>query len=96
LLALAAGADGRVKLEALLERLAEMGVASLMVEGGAEVIASFLTGRLFDQVVVTVAPVYTGGLHLPLEMGKLVRLREAGGERLGEDWVLWGRRVSDD
>jgi riboflavin biosynthesis pyrimidine reductase len=45
-----------------LEKLAEMGVTSLMIEGGAQVIASFLRERLVDMVVLTIAPLYLGGL----------------------------------
>ena len=34
-----------------------MGITSLMVEGGAQVITSFISSQLVDQVIVTVAPV---------------------------------------
>ena len=63
LLVLPAGSQGRVDLPALLDCLAEMGVNSLMVEGGANVITSFLSQHLADQVVLTIAPVFLGGLH---------------------------------
>ena len=33
-----------------------------MVEGGARVITAFLAQRLADQVVLTLAPVFVGGL----------------------------------
>ena len=63
LLLLPPAADGRVSLPTLLECLAGLGVNSLMVEGGAAVITSFLTQRLVDQVVLTIAPCFIGGLH---------------------------------
>jgi 3,4-dihydroxy 2-butanone 4-phosphate synthase/GTP cyclohydrolase II len=58
-----AGRDGRVDLAALLAELGRRGVETLMVEGGAAVITSFLAARLVDRVVLTVAPIYIGGLN---------------------------------
>lgn len=57
--------DGRnrVNLPALLTQLTDLGVRSVMVEGGARVITSFLDLHLVDRVVVTIAPVLVGGLH---------------------------------
>jgi len=55
----------RVQLPALLERLASLEINSLMVEGGAQVITSFLTEKLVDRIVLTIAPRFLGGLHAP-------------------------------
>jgi riboflavin-specific deaminase-like protein len=54
-------AAGQIDLAALLTCLHGHGIATLMVEGGARVITSFLAGRLVDQMVVTVAPLLLGG-----------------------------------
>jgi len=62
-LRLPAEADGRVSLIMLLNRLGALGINSLMVEGGAQVITSFLAARLVDRLVLTIAPVIVGGLH---------------------------------
>jgi 3,4-dihydroxy 2-butanone 4-phosphate synthase/GTP cyclohydrolase II len=51
---------GRVALPAALERLRELGVDVLMVEGGAQVNTALLDGRLVDRLVVTVAPLVIG------------------------------------
>ena len=53
----------QVRLPALLERLAGLGIKSLMVEGGAQVITSFLSARLVDLIILTIAPCFLGGLH---------------------------------
>jgi riboflavin-specific deaminase-like protein len=53
----------RIQLPALLEQLASLGIDSLMVEGGAQVITSFLSERLVDRIVLTIAPRFLGGLH---------------------------------
>jgi diaminohydroxyphosphoribosylaminopyrimidine deaminase / 5-amino-6-(5-phosphoribosylamino)uracil reductase len=53
--------NGRVSLASALEALAARGVASLMVEGGSEVLGSFLAARLADQVALFRAPLLLGG-----------------------------------
>ncbi|MBI5555967.1 MAG: bifunctional diaminohydroxyphosphoribosylaminopyrimidine deaminase/5-amino-6-(5-phosphoribosylamino)uracil reductase RibD, partial [Elusimicrobia bacterium] len=52
----------RVKtLKELLGKLADRGVAKVLVEGGGEVHASFIEQRLADQVLVVMAPLIIGG-----------------------------------
>lgn len=55
-------AGGRVELPAVLAWLQQEGIDSVMVEGGAEIIRSFLTGRLADRLIVTIAPMLLGGV----------------------------------
>lgn len=55
--------DGLIDLKTLLRRLMEMNITSIMVEGGAEIITSFLKEQLVDQIVLTVSPIYIGGMH---------------------------------
>ena len=55
-----ADAGGRVDLRALLSELYSLGVRSLMVEGGAALITSFLCERLVDRLVVCIAPKILG------------------------------------
>lgn len=94
---------GGLSLPVLLECLAEMGISSLMVEGGARVITSFLEAGLVDYTVLTIAPLFLGGLpaveaherHDFNDLGETrppfpVRLRDVGYERLGDDLVVWG------
>ncbi len=50
-----------MSLPAALEALGARGVTSLMVEGGAEVLGSFLAARLVDQVALFRAPLLLGG-----------------------------------
>lgn len=51
---------GRVETGSLLAALGEMGVGSVMVEGGAAVITTFLRERLVDRLSVCVAPKILG------------------------------------
>jgi len=101
LLILPADESGRVSLPALLECLAASEINSLMVEGGAQVITSFLAQRLVDQVVLTIAPVFLGGLRAiePDSILSLTRrteenfpsLTDLHYERLGDDLIVWGK-----
>ena len=94
-------ADGLIDLSALLGRLTEMGIESLMVEGGAQVITSFLRHRLVDQLVLTMAPVYIGGMQavwpLQLSPSNPPRLENVEWQMCGSDLVLradiaWNQR----
>src|SRR5918992_3502896 len=53
-------AAGRVDLRALLSELHSLGVRSVMVEGGASLITSFLHDRLVDRLAVCIAPKILG------------------------------------
>lgn len=93
--------EGRVSLPALLDELGQMGITSLMVEGGAQVITSFLRERLADQLILTVAPVLVGGLHAVGDLGvrawkELPRLCDAGYEQAGRDLIVWGTLVWEE
>jgi diaminohydroxyphosphoribosylaminopyrimidine deaminase / 5-amino-6-(5-phosphoribosylamino)uracil reductase len=59
-LRLPADATGRVDLGALLSELCTLGVRSIMVEGGAALITSFLCERLVDRMAVCIAPKILG------------------------------------
>ena len=52
--------DGRVDLNTLLSELYALGVSSVMVEGGATLITSFLCNRLVDRLAVCIAPKILG------------------------------------
>jgi len=53
--------DRRVNIEELLKALGERGLASVLVEGGAEVAWEFASRRLFDKAVFMIAPKILGG-----------------------------------
>jgi riboflavin-specific deaminase-like protein len=84
--------DGLIDLTVLLAQLREMKIESLMVEGGAQIITSFLKHRLVDQLVLTMAPVYIGGMQAvwPLQINLLnpPRLENMAWEMCGSDLVL--------
>lgn len=95
---LPAAADGRVALPALLDELGQRGVLSLLVEGGAEVHASFFAEGLVDKVYAYVAPRLIGGKEAPGPLGGAgvdhlagsTQLHELDFARLGDDLVITG------
>jgi 3,4-dihydroxy 2-butanone 4-phosphate synthase/GTP cyclohydrolase II len=92
-LSLPVDAAGRIDPPALLNRLAQEGLSSMMVEGGASVIRAFLAQGLVDQAVITIAPLFVGGLPA-LGDGEALpvfpRFEEMRTQQLGDDLVVWG------
>lgn len=92
-LPVAGGGPGGIALRPALERLAQEGLGTLMVEGGGRVITSFLRARLVHRMVVVVAPLLIGrGVEAvgDLEIGSLqqaLRPRRFRTRRMGDDLV---------
>jgi diaminohydroxyphosphoribosylaminopyrimidine deaminase/5-amino-6-(5-phosphoribosylamino)uracil reductase len=97
-LRLPAGADGRVSLPALLDELGKRGTLSRLVEGGADVHASFFADALVDKVFVYVAPRLIGGREAPGplagegidHLAAATHLHELDFVRLGDDLMITG------
>jgi diaminohydroxyphosphoribosylaminopyrimidine deaminase/5-amino-6-(5-phosphoribosylamino)uracil reductase len=91
--------DGRVDLVFLLRTLKGKGIATLLVEGGGEIIASFLREHLVDKVTFVYAPMIIGGRRaIPAVAGdELEHLADALKVRdlrcfpLGPDIAIEGR-----
>ncbi len=85
-------ADDFIDLAGLLQELRERNIRSLMVEGGASIITSFLRKRLVDQIVLTVAPVMIGGVQaiwpLQLDYANPPRLENVDYAMFGPDLVM--------
>jgi diaminohydroxyphosphoribosylaminopyrimidine deaminase / 5-amino-6-(5-phosphoribosylamino)uracil reductase len=97
-LRLPAAADGRVNLPSLLDELGRRGILSLLVEGGAEVHASFFAEGLVDKVHAYVAPRLIGGRAAPgplagegiEHLAASIHLNEMDFVRLGDDLLITG------
>lgn len=94
-----AAGSGRVDLPELLAELSRRGVGTVLVEGGAEVIASFVRAGLVDRMTVYIAPLLIGGRTAPPLLGGpetegeagVVRLTLRSADRLGPGLlVTWG------
>jgi 3,4-dihydroxy 2-butanone 4-phosphate synthase/GTP cyclohydrolase II len=84
--------DGRIDLRPMLADLKLRGIKSLMVEGGANVISSMLDAKVVDACVITLAPVFVGGVQAVLNpINPPARIETPLWERLGRDMILWGQ-----
>jgi 3,4-dihydroxy 2-butanone 4-phosphate synthase/GTP cyclohydrolase II len=90
-------AEGKIDLHAAVRKLREFGIRSLMIEGGARIISHVLTRRLADLAVITLCPVWLGGLRLTE-----TQLNRSSGwpsledpiyEPAGGDLVIWGKMM---
>jgi len=96
------GADGRVDLAALLERLAVDGVSELHVEAGAVLNAALLCADLVDELLVYTAPKLLGPGRGMAALPELAALDQALSfdfndcQRIGSDLRLLVRRRGAD
>lgn len=94
----ASGPDGRVDIGDMLVRLGGMSVDSLLVEGGAEVGWSFVSGGHVDEYYMFIAPKIIGGRNAKGPVGGegFPRMSEAvpvdieSVTRCGDDWLIHG------
>ena len=89
--------DGR-DLTGLLDRLGQMGLLSVLVEGGAAVHGSFFDQGLVDRVYAYLSPTIIGGAEAPAAVGgrgpesiaQALRLADVEVTRLGIDVLISG------
>ena len=98
ILRLIAMEEGRLAISAVLTALSDAGVASLLIEGGGQVAASFLRADAVDRLEWFRAPILLGGEGRPciatLALANLAdapKFRRLGVEPVGDD--LWERYV---
>ncbi|MGO8989320.1 MAG: bifunctional diaminohydroxyphosphoribosylaminopyrimidine deaminase/5-amino-6-(5-phosphoribosylamino)uracil reductase RibD [bacterium] len=89
---------GRIDLKSCLSKLGEIGMVSLMVEGGNRVNGSFLDEGLIDKLLLFLSPKLIGDPHAPGIFGgrgvsklqEAIPLKEIKARRIGEDILLEG------
>jgi riboflavin-specific deaminase-like protein len=90
-------ANGLIDIRHLMGMLHDRGIRSLMVEGGAKVITSFIRAELADLLVITISPTLIGGLRvvhaLPSAPLPRFNLTQVHYERRDDDMILWARPV---
>lgn len=83
--------NGQVDLSALVARLGDEGILSVMVEGGAAIIASLLHSQLAHYAVVTIAPRYAPGVHVTAPSSQVsAALQNVQYIKAGNDILVWG------
>lgn len=61
---------GGICLDSLVEELGNFDISSVMVEGGKEVLTSFLRRRAVQRVIITIAPMFVGGTQALSALGE--------------------------
>ncbi len=86
---------GMVDLSDLLHQLGRRDIRSIMVEGGSQVITSFIKARLVDQMIITIAPRLVGGLPVldrpAVDNGSLLCFNPISYQFCGPDIVIWAQ-----
>lgn len=61
--------EGKIDLRLLMVKLGEMGIDSVLIEGGSEIIASALSASIVDKVMFFIAPKIIGGRNATSVVG---------------------------
>ena len=91
--------NGRVNLGRLMDKLGEMELMSVLIEGGAEINACALKEKLVDKVIYFLAPKIIGGNDAPGAVGgrgverleDALQLQDMTFSRIGDDLIIEGK-----
>ncbi|MFH1733693.1 MAG: RibD family protein, partial [bacterium] len=96
------GVKGTLDLDALLTELGQKGIHYLLVEGGGNVLSSFIQRKLCDEIVVVTAPKILGGDGIPCiapmgitKVANAVQFEVIKREEYGPDLAVWYRPRND-
>jgi len=83
--------EGRIKLSALRQLLMHLGINSIMIEGGAEVLNQFYREAMLDYCVITIVPQIIGGLKaVDRPCNPPLQLHNCQYRQLGADLIAYG------
>ncbi|MBP5427533.1 MAG: bifunctional diaminohydroxyphosphoribosylaminopyrimidine deaminase/5-amino-6-(5-phosphoribosylamino)uracil reductase RibD [Clostridiales bacterium] len=97
------GPDGKVDLNLLMDKLYELGIDSVLLEGGSTLNASALGSGIVDKVVTIVAPKIVGGECAKTPVGgqgvdfliDAIRMKDISTRKLGNDIMIEGLILRD-
>lgn len=80
----------RLPLPQVFKILKAQGIQSLMIEGGSKIIQSCLSSSSFDQLIITIAPMFIGSDGVPAMtcVQDITRLIQVNYITLGNDIVM--------
>jgi diaminohydroxyphosphoribosylaminopyrimidine deaminase/5-amino-6-(5-phosphoribosylamino)uracil reductase len=97
--------EGKVDLRTCLDKLGEMGLMNILVEGGSQINGSFLDEGLIDKFLLFLSPRCLGDPQAPgifggrgiFSLKEAVALKEIKTKRIGEDILVegyfeWGKK----
>ncbi|MCC7464580.1 MAG: dihydrofolate reductase family protein, partial [Gammaproteobacteria bacterium] len=92
------GDDEKINLQSLMNLLGNSGITSILIEGGSEINASALRGKIVDKVVIFYSARIIGGRdsigiaggYSPKSLDDSVFLKDVSVRRLGEDIMVEG------
>lgn len=91
LIQLPANREGQVDLAALFAYLGNVGIRSVMVEGGATIIASLIRHQLAHQAIVTIVPRYQAGIRVNSpSLSAIATIQTPSYTQAGNDIIVWG------
>lgn len=90
-----------IDLKKMMALLYDIGIQSLMVEGGSEIITSFLRQQLVDLFLITISPQFLGGIRgvrkfqrdNSLSTPKILQMKH---RQIGDDLIIWGKSEWSD
>ncbi|MDP2302585.1 MAG: bifunctional diaminohydroxyphosphoribosylaminopyrimidine deaminase/5-amino-6-(5-phosphoribosylamino)uracil reductase RibD [Ignavibacteria bacterium] len=90
--------EGKINLKSALKKIGELGIASILIEGGSEVFSSFVKQNLFDEIITFISPKLLGnGVSVfgdldirNINKAKLLRFNTI--EKIGDDLLVELRR----
>ena len=90
--------DGKIDMNILMEKLGNMGIDSILIEGGANVNYSSLEANLVDKLAFFIAPKLLGGKNAktPVEgqgiekISSSIKIKDMKSKYIGEDLLIEG------
>ncbi len=94
----APGDQRRIDLASAMAQLAQLGITSVLIEGGSEIAASSIESGIVDKLIFFIAPLLIGGREAPPVIGgrgvgplaEARRLRDVRWSAVGEDIMVEG------
>lgn len=80
----------KINLKKLLKKLGAENISSILVEGGSQVITSFLNENLVDKIILLYTPEIYGNKQLAYcqQLNKIVKLKDIEIKKLGDNILL--------
>jgi len=90
--------SGQINLKDMMKKLAQLGIANILVEGGGTLVGSLFDEELVDKVLFFISPKIIGGKEaIGAVMGKgigrmdkAIKLKDVRLKRIGEDFLIEG------